>query len=71
MTAEPIPFDFDLAKRFTDCRSFRFAPGVLLYGGDRITERTAVLHVNNAMHKLDCTSKHQAVLRALRLGLIS
>ena len=36
MTAEPIPFDFDLAKRFTDCRSFRFAPGVLLYGGDPI-----------------------------------
>ena len=36
-----------------------------------ITERTAVLHVNNAMHKLGCTSKHQAVLRALRLGLIS
>ena len=36
-----------------------------------ITERTAVLHVNNAMHKLGCTSKHQAVLRALRLGLIT
>lgn len=36
-----------------------------------ITERTAVLHANNAMHKLGCTSKHQAVLRALRLGLIS
>ena len=35
-----------------------------------ISERTAVLHVNNAMHKLDCTSKHQAVLKALRLGLI-
>lgn len=35
-----------------------------------ITERTAVLHINNAMHKLDCTSKHQAVLKALRLGLI-
>ncbi len=35
-----------------------------------ITERTAVLHVNNATHKLDCTSKHQAVLKALRLGLI-
>ena len=45
MTAEPIPFDFDLAKRFTDCRSFRFAPGVLLYGGDRITERTAAIDV--------------------------
>ena len=36
-----------------------------------ISERTAVLHVNNAMHRLGCTSKHQAVLRALRLGLIS
>ena len=36
-----------------------------------ISERTAVLHVNNAMHKLNCTSKHQAVLKALRLGLIS
>lgn len=35
-----------------------------------ISERTAVLHVNNAMHKLGCTNKHQAVLKALRLGLI-
>ena len=35
-----------------------------------ISERTAVLHVNNATHKLNCTSKHQAVLKALRLGLI-
>lgn len=35
-----------------------------------ISERTAVLHINNAMHKLDSTNKHQAVLKALRLGLI-
>ena len=35
-----------------------------------ISERTAVLHVNNAMHKLGCISKHAAVLKALRLGLI-
>ena len=35
-----------------------------------ISERTAVLHVNNAAHKLGCTNKHQAVLKALRLGLI-
>lgn len=35
-----------------------------------IAERTAVLHINNAMHKLGCASKHQAVLKALRLGLI-
>ena len=35
-----------------------------------ITERTASLHVNNATHKLDCVNKHQAVLKALRLGLL-
>lgn len=35
-----------------------------------IAERTAVLHLNNAMRKLGCVSKHQAVLKALRLGLI-
>lgn len=35
-----------------------------------ISERTAVLHINNAMHKLNCSNKHQAVLKALRLGLI-
>jgi DNA-binding CsgD family transcriptional regulator len=36
-----------------------------------ISERTAVLHINNAMHKLGCASKHLAVLKALKLGLIS
>jgi len=35
-----------------------------------ITERTAVLHLNNAMRKLGCVNKHQAVLKALRQGLI-
>ena len=35
-----------------------------------ITERTANLHVNSAAHKLGCANKHQAVLKALRLGLI-
>lgn len=35
-----------------------------------ISERTAALHVNNATHKLECVNKHQAVLKALRLGLI-
>jgi DNA-binding CsgD family transcriptional regulator len=35
-----------------------------------ITERTAVLHLNNAMRKLGCVNKHQAVLKALRLGLV-
>jgi DNA-binding CsgD family transcriptional regulator len=36
-----------------------------------ISERTAMLHVNNATHKLGCVNKHQAVLKALRLGLIA
>ena len=35
-----------------------------------ITERTAALHLNNATHKLGCVNKHQAVLKALRLGLL-
>jgi DNA-binding CsgD family transcriptional regulator len=35
-----------------------------------ITERTVVQHLQNAMQKLQCNSKHQAVLKALRLGLI-
>jgi DNA-binding CsgD family transcriptional regulator len=35
-----------------------------------IGQRTTVFHVQNAMLKLHCNSKHQAVLKALRLGLI-
>jgi DNA-binding CsgD family transcriptional regulator len=35
-----------------------------------IAERTTVQHLQNAMKKLNCNSKHQAVLKALRLGLI-
>ncbi|MCV2358505.1 autoinducer binding domain-containing protein [Paucibacter sp. TC2R-5] len=35
-----------------------------------ISERTAVLHLSNAMRKLDCNNKHQAVLKAMRIGLI-
>jgi DNA-binding CsgD family transcriptional regulator len=35
-----------------------------------VSERTAVFHVNNAMHKLACVSKHQAALKAERLGLL-
>ncbi len=35
-----------------------------------ISERTVVFHANNAMLKLGVNSKQQAVLKALRLGLI-
>jgi DNA-binding CsgD family transcriptional regulator len=35
-----------------------------------ISERTVVFHLSNATHKLGCINKQQAVLKALRLGLI-
>jgi DNA-binding CsgD family transcriptional regulator len=35
-----------------------------------ITEQTAARHVNNATRKLGCVNKVQAVLKAVRLGLI-
>lgn len=35
-----------------------------------ISERTAVKHLSSAARKLDCVSKLQAVVKALRLGLI-
>jgi DNA-binding CsgD family transcriptional regulator len=40
--------------------------------GDRlgITERTVHMHSRHATKKLGCASKHQAVLKAFRLGLI-
>jgi DNA-binding CsgD family transcriptional regulator len=34
-----------------------------------ISERTAVFHVNNAMHKLGCVTKHQAAIHADRIGV--
>jgi DNA-binding CsgD family transcriptional regulator len=36
-----------------------------------ISERTAVLHLQNSMHKLNCVTKHQAVLKAIRLGILN
>ncbi len=35
-----------------------------------ISERTAVFHLQNAVKKLECTTKHQAVLKAMRLRLL-
>ncbi|NRF71877.1 autoinducer binding domain-containing protein [Aquincola sp. S2] len=35
-----------------------------------ISEQTAVRHLHNAARKLGCINKHQAVVKALRLGLI-
>jgi DNA-binding CsgD family transcriptional regulator len=35
-----------------------------------IAEQTAVRHIQNAARKLDCVSKHQAVLKAVRLKFV-
>jgi DNA-binding CsgD family transcriptional regulator len=35
-----------------------------------ISEQTAARHLSRAIRKLDCVNKHQAVLKALKLGLI-
>ena len=36
-----------------------------------IAERTANFHLGNAIRKLDCDNKHDAVIKAMRIGLIS
>ncbi len=36
----------------------------------KITEQTAARHINNATQKLGCINKLQAVLKALRLGIL-
>ncbi len=40
--------------------------------GDRlgVAESTVNMHARHAIKKLGCVSKHQAALKALRLGLI-
>ena len=35
-----------------------------------ISEQTAARHVNNATQKLGCVNKIQAVVKALRMGVI-
>lgn len=36
-----------------------------------VSEATAVKHLNSAQQKLDCVNKHQAVIKAIKLGIIS
>lgn len=37
----------------------------------KVSERTAVFHLHNAMRKLRCKNKYQAVLAGIRLGLLA
>jgi len=40
--------------------------------GDRTnsSEATTIAHLRSAMQKLDCVSRYQAVIKAIRMGLI-
>ena len=53
--------------RWTMAGKTAWETGVIL----GISERTANLHIQAAARKLNCSNKHQAVLQALRMGLIS
>jgi DNA-binding CsgD family transcriptional regulator len=59
------PRELDVLRWTLDGKT-AWEAGVLL----GISERTTVQHLQNAMRKLQCNSKHQAALKALRLGLI-
>jgi DNA-binding CsgD family transcriptional regulator len=59
------PRELDVLRWTLDGKTARDISDLLGIG-----ERTTVFHLQNAMSKLHCNSKHQAVLKALRLGLI-
>jgi DNA-binding CsgD family transcriptional regulator len=62
-----------LSKRELEVLRWTMDGETALQVGDRlgITERTVHMHSRHAIKKLGCASKHQAVLKALRLGLIA
>ena len=64
--------DCPLTKRELEVLQWTFAGKTAWEVGQilGITERTAALHVSNAAQKLGAVNKHQAALKALRLGWI-
>jgi DNA-binding CsgD family transcriptional regulator len=70
-TPEP-PSHRPLSKRELEVLRWTLDGHTALQVGDRlgITERTVHMHSRHATKKLGCASKHQAVLKALRLGLV-
>jgi DNA-binding CsgD family transcriptional regulator len=61
-----------LSKRELEVLRWTMEGHIAQQVGDRlgIAERTVNMHSRHAIKKLGCASKHQAVLKALRLGLI-
>lgn len=72
LPTEPAPEPPSLTPREIECLRWTMDGKTAWEVGNilGISERTAVLHVSNATRKLGCVNKLQAVLTALRLGLI-
>ena len=73
LTGETGPeLECSLTKRELETLQWTFAGKTAWEVGEilGISQRTAALHVNNASHKLGSVNKHQAALKALRLGWI-
>jgi LuxR family transcriptional regulator, activator of conjugal transfer of Ti plasmids len=62
----------ELTERELDCLAWTARGKTAWETGKilRISARTVNFHVQNAMHKLNATTKHQAAYRAYRLGLL-
>lgn len=63
----------NLTHRESDCLGWTAAGKTAWEIGQilKISERTAHFHLQNAMRKLDARTKYQAVMAAMRLGIIS
>ena len=59
------PRELEVLRWTMDCKTTSAISTILGIG-----DRTTVWHLQNAMVKLKCNSKHVAVVRALRLGLL-
>jgi DNA-binding CsgD family transcriptional regulator len=66
MRPELTPRELEVLKWTMDGRSASEIGKTL-----NIAERTVVFHLQNAMRKLNCTSKYLAVLKAIRLGILA
>ncbi|RQP24298.1 helix-turn-helix transcriptional regulator [Piscinibacter terrae] len=62
----------DLTRRELECLKWTMEGKTAWEVGQilSISEQTAVRHLVNATRKLECINKHQAVVKAMRLGLI-
>ena len=69
---EPVHEVSELSRRELECLRWTGEGKTAWEVGNilGISEQTAAWHLCNAARKLDCVNKHQAMVKALRLGLI-